>query len=209
MKDLDMANQEPILGGINLQLFADEGEGEGNNEETNTGNEDKGNEKDDKTFKQEDVNNIVARESKKAQEKLLKQLGIEDFENAREGYSKFLEWQEEQKTEQEKQSEQLETLANEKESLINENTSLKAQLSALNQGVNSESVEDVVTLAERLVSDDVTLDEAIKEIIEKYPQFAAREEEEEESYKPNFTTGQHQKDTSKDDAFERKLEKYK
>src|SRR5690625_5061905 len=61
-------------------------------------------------FKQEDVNNIVAKEAKKAQEKLLKQLGIDDFKSAKEGMEKFREWQDAQKTEAEKQAEQLQKL---------------------------------------------------------------------------------------------------
>src|SRR5690606_41968312 len=60
----------------------------------------------EKLFTQEDVNRIAAREAKEAQEKLLKQLGIEDFESAKEGLQKFREWQEAQKTEAEKQAEQ-------------------------------------------------------------------------------------------------------
>src|SRR5690606_3746999 len=39
---------------------------------------------DDKGFTQDDVNAIAAREAKKAQEALLKKLGIEDFDNAKE-----------------------------------------------------------------------------------------------------------------------------
>src|SRR5690625_276890 len=38
-----------------------------------------------KTFTQEDVNNIATKEARKAQEKVFKELGIEDFENAKEG----------------------------------------------------------------------------------------------------------------------------
>src|SRR5690625_6266165 len=71
----------------------------GGNEETTDTTAEK---VEDNTFSQEDVNNIVAREAKKAQEKLLKQLGIEDFDNAKEGFQKFQEWQESQKTEAEK-----------------------------------------------------------------------------------------------------------
>src|SRR5690625_3288977 len=92
----------------------------------------------ERVFKQEDVNNIVAKESKKATEKLLKELGIDDFENAKDGLAKFKEWQESQKTEAEKQQELLENLTSEKESLSKENNSLKAQLSALKQGVIAE-----------------------------------------------------------------------
>ena len=45
-----------------------------------------------KTFTQDDVNSVAAKEAKKAQEKLLKQLGITDFENAKEGMQKFQQW---------------------------------------------------------------------------------------------------------------------
>lgn len=161
----------------------------------------------EKTFKQDDVNNIVAKEAKKAQEKLLKQLGIEDFENAKDGFKKFQEWQESQKTEQQKQQEQLETLTGSNKKLSNENTSLKAQISAMKQGVKGDSVEDVVTLAERLISDDITLDEAIKQVVEKYPHFAGEPEQEEEK-KPSFTTGQHATSGTNNDPFAAKMAKY-
>ena len=48
-------------------------------------------------FTQKDVNNLVAKETKKAVEKLLKELGVEDVKSAKEGLSKFKEIQEAQK----------------------------------------------------------------------------------------------------------------
>src|SRR5690554_8238329 len=82
----------------------------------------------EKLFRQEDVNNIVAREVKKTQEKLLKELGIDDFENAKDGLAKFREWQESQKTEQEKLQESVQKLTQDNETLASENASLKAQI---------------------------------------------------------------------------------
>ena|SRR5690625_2209353 len=162
----------------------------------------------EKVFKQEDVNNIVAKESKKATEKLLKELGIEDFENAKDGLTKFKEWQDSQKTEQEKQAERLKQLEDNYNQATSEKENLQAQLSALKAGVVAESVEDVVVLAKNLVSDEVDMDEAIKQVIEKYPHFAQKEEKEEE--KPNFTTGQHHSEgMKKNDPFMAKLAKYK
>lgn len=152
----------------------------------------------EKLFRQEDVNNIVAREAKKAQEKLLKELGIDDFDNAKEGLQKFREWQESQKTEQEKLQESVQKLTQDNETLASENASLKAQLSALKQGVKADSVEDVIALAERLVNDETTIDDAIKQVIEKYPHFAENVSEEEQEQKPKFTTGQHSKGDSGD-----------
>ena len=196
---------------LNLQFFAEDGEsgdqaptnepGEQENE-TGTATE----KAEEKLFRQEDVNNIVAREVKKTQEKLLKELGIDDFENAKEGLQKFREWQESQKTEQEKQQEKLQELQTDNETLASENANLKAQLAAVKQGVKAESVEDVIALAERLVNDETTIDDAIKQVIEKYPQFSQSEEEQ----KPNFTTGQHQTSgDSSNDPFAIKLAKYK
>lgn len=181
---------------LNLQFFAEDGESGDQTPTEQSGGQEQTNETgtapekaEEKLFRQEDVNNIVAREAKKAQEKLLKELGIDDFENAKDGLAKFREWQESQKTEQEKQQEKLQELQTNNETLANENANLKAQLAAVKQGVKAESVEDVIALAERLVNDETTIDDAIKQVIEKYPQFAQDEEEQ----KPKFTTGQHTK----------------
>src|SRR5690554_5439248 len=136
-----------------------------------------------KLFTQEDVNRIAAREAKEAQEKLLKQLGIEDFESAKEGLQKFREWQEAQKTEAEKQAERLKKLEE-------SNQTLKAQLAALEAGVNPDSVADVVILAKNMMSDDLDMKGAIQKVLEKYPHFKASAKEEQ---KPTFTTGEHKK----------------
>src|SRR5690625_2622199 len=204
---------------VNLQFFSADGGADGGNggdpapkDDYAGGDDDKGTgdpkKPEDKTFKQEDVNNIVAKETKKAQEKLLKQLGIEDFDNAKEGFEKFKEWQESQKTETEKQQEQLQNLTKDKENLTSENANLKAQLSALKQNVKADSVEDVVALAERMVDDETTIDEAIKQVVEKYPHFADSTEEKQQD-KPTFSTGQHQTNgNSSNDPFAAKLAKY-
>lgn len=148
-------------------------------------------------FTQEDVNNIVARETKKVQEKIIKQLGVEDFKTAKEGIEKFREWQESQKTEQERQQEQFNALKQNYESVLAEKEKLVAQVSAMKAGVRADSVEDVVVLANALVNDEVTIDEAIKQVTEKYPHFLAQQQQEEGQQggreKPKFSSGQHQK----------------
>jgi hypothetical protein len=194
---------------FNLQLFAED-----KDEQTTDQAEQPGDEKDtatdkaeEKTFKQEDVNNIVAKESKKATEKLLKELGIEDFENAKDGMAKFKEWQESQKTEQEKQQETLNNLTKDKEILTSENQNLKSQISAMKQGVKADFVEDVVALAERLVNDETTIDEAIKAVVEKYPHFVG---EDEKSDSPQIVNPGNPDGGSNepDDPFAAKLAKY-
>ncbi len=150
----------------------------------------------DKTFTQEDVNNIAAKEARKAKEQFLKELGIEDFENAKEGMKKFQEWQDAQKTDAEKQAEKLTNLEKTHAETQAENETLKAQISAVKAGVKTDSVEDVVTLAKNLVGDNVDMDAAIKQVMEKYPHFAA--EEQTEGQPPKFSTGTHSKKTGED-----------
>src|SRR5690554_1254091 len=83
---------------LNLQFFAEGGENGDQTPANEPGGQEQTNETgtapekaEEKLFRQEDVNNIVAREVKKTQEKLLKELGIDDFENAKEGLQKFRE----------------------------------------------------------------------------------------------------------------------
>src|SRR5690554_4838837 len=146
-----------------------------------------------RVFSQEDVNNLVAREVKKAQEKLLKQLGIEDFNSAKEGLQRFREWQESQKTEAERQAEQLQKLQEQSKSLADENEQLKAKLTAVQAGVRPDSIDDVVVLAKNYLGDGVDLNAAIKKVLEKYPHFAAAQQQQPEDKKPKFTIGDHKK----------------
>src|SRR5699024_8019869 len=160
---------------LNLQFFAEEGidgdqtpnEQSGGQEQTDQKGTDSQQQSEDKTFTQEDVTNLISRETKKQQEKLLKKLGVEDFENAKEGMRKFKEWQESQKTEAEKQAERLQELEESYSNASKENETLKAQISAMKQGVKGESVEDVVILAKNMLSDDVDMETAIKEVIDR------------------------------------------
>jgi hypothetical protein len=204
----EMAYRQPINDEgwlrLNLQHFAEGGEGgnggdggqagagEGAASQGGEGQGQQGQTGSEKTFTQEDVNNIVAKEAKKAQEKLLKQLGIDDFKNAKEGLQKFRDWQESQKTEAEKQAERLQELETKYNTVNEENASLKAQIAAMKAGVHADYVEDVVILAQRLVNDDTTIDDAIAKVVEKYPHFKEAQQQQQEQ-KPSFTTGQHQK----------------
>lgn len=145
---------------------------------------------DDKGFTQDDVNAIAAREAKKAQEALLKKLGIEDFDNAKEGMQKFKEWQDSQKTEAQKQAEAFEKAQEELNGYKGTVSELKAEIAALKNDVNPDSLKDVITLANNLVSEDVTIDDAMKQVIEKYPHFKkAQAEDEGDRKKPKFTNG--------------------
>lgn len=142
-----------------------------------------------RTFSQEEVNGLVAKESKKAQEQIFKSLGFEDIKSAKEGFEKLKAWEDSQKSESEKNAEALNAKEQELAKALSDNKTLSAQLSALKQGVNADSVDDVIALSERLVSDDVSIDDAIQQILTKYPQFGTKQERVEENQKPTFSVG--------------------
>ena len=163
---------------------------------------------DTKTFTQEEVNAFVAKEKRLAQERLLKEAGFEDFENAKEGVAKFKEWQESQKTEAQRQAEELENARKQLEQFNSEKFKLEAQLEALKAGANQDSLEDVILLAKAKVSDDVSIAEAIKQTLEKYPQFGNVVAEKKPA--PSFTNGNHTPpDGGKDDPFAAALARLK
>ena len=177
-----------------IQTQADQPVNAGENTESQT------QEQSVKTFTQEEVTGLVAKESKKAQEKIFKDLGFENFKSAKEGLQQLKEWKDSQKSEAEKQSEALATKEKELELALSDKKNLEAKLSALTLGVNADSVDDVITLSNRLVSDEVSIEDAIGQVLQKYPQFGRTEQVEEK--KPTFSAGGNPTaGTNQEDAF--------
>ncbi|MFP7275765.1 hypothetical protein SFC17_12625 [Bacillus paralicheniformis] len=195
---------------LDLQHFAEEGEGgagatnnadpAANPEGQQQGGQDPQNpsQEGEKLFTQEDVKRIASKEKKQGLENFLKELGFEDFENAKDGVQKYREWQESQKTEAQKQAERLQEYETQSQKLASENESLKAQMAAITAGVQSDAVQDVVTLAKPLVSDEVDMNAAIAKVLEKYPHFKGGASEEDDT--AFYTVGDHKKQT-KTDSF--------
>lgn len=142
-----------------------------------------------KTFTQEEVNGLVAKEAKKAQEKIFKSLGFEDVKSAKDGLKQLKEWQDSQKTEAEKKAEAIADKEKQLEAVILENKQLTAKYAALTLGVRSDAVDDVIALSQSKVTDDVTINDAIAEVLAKYPQFGNVPEETKEEPKPSFSIG--------------------
>lgn len=86
--------------------------------------------------------------------------------------AEFRKWQESQKSEAEKAR-----LAAEERAAAAE-----LKLTAMSKGVSSEALGDVIALAKTKITDKVTTEQVIDEIIKKYPAFT-------ESSKPGITTG--------------------
>lgn len=153
-----------------------------------------------KTFTQEDVNNLVARETKKAQEKVFKEFGFTDIKSAKDGFKQLNQFLETQKTAEQKQAEELETLKAEKAEYETTIFKLQASNAALQLGVLNESVEDVIILAQREVNEDTTIEDAMKKVIDKYPHFAQKEEK---NTKPRINVGGNHAGTKEDDVWQK------
>lgn len=87
-------------------------------------------EKSEEMIPQSQVGGLIAKESKAAVEKLLKELGVEDFKSAKDGLNKLKEIQESQKTEAEK--------------IAEENSLLKTKLSEYESEKKSRQIEDSI-----------------------------------------------------------------
>lgn len=207
MKDLlntfDLFFLNGLLLQLDLQYFADDTNGSDQNDPGDTNgsdqnnpggdanepgqNDDKPGEKQgEKTFSQQDVNNLIARETKAATEKLLKSLGLTDFENAKDGISKFKEWQESQLTETEKQANALKEATSTLETVKGEKESLEMQLAILKNEGNPEFLEDIALLASKYINDETPKEQAVKTVLEKYPQFKKEVQSAAQGEKPSF-----------------------
>lgn len=159
-------------GGVGSEAnLTDGSDGEGNGTESNPTEE--------KTFTQEEVNRMikdrVAREKKG-------QLSKEELKA-------YQDWKESQKTEAQKQSEALtnaEAKAKAEEERAN---TLEAKVTCLSKGVIADSVDDVVILAKALVSEEVTMEQAIDKVIEKYPSFKGEQQKSNEDENKGFKIG--------------------
>lgn len=152
----------------------------------------------EKMLTQREVNDLIARETRKAQEKLLKQLGVKDLKSAKDGLEKFRQMQEEQMSEQERIALRAKELEQEKEQLSTQVSTLNAQLAALKADVNPDSLDDVIVLANALVDENTDVEAAINKVLEKYPHFKKQQPEPqttEEDKKPKFSTGKHKTET--------------
>jgi len=122
----------------------------------------------EKVFKQEDVNNMIAKERASATEKLLKELGVTDAKSAKEGLAKFKEMQDAQRTEAEKLTESLkETQARITESETRA-AMAEAKLAAISSGVPADKADKVVKLA--ATYEGASMAEKIAAVIAEFPE---------------------------------------
>ena len=120
-----------------------------------------------KTFTQEDVNALISRESKKAIEKVLKDLGVENVDNAKDGLAKLKEFQDGQKTDNEKLLSKIGEYETLQETNKTELETANNKLAMLEAGIPI----DKITRYSKLVnsSEGETLADRIASTLEEFP----------------------------------------
>lgn len=100
----------------------------------------------------------------------------------------FRKWQESQKSEAEKQAAAIAKA--DKARLAAEERASAAELkfTAMSKGVSAEAVSDVIALAKTKITDKVTAEQAIEEILKKYPSFAQNTVQDTGAHTPNNKT---------------------
>ena len=132
-----------------------------------------------------ETSQLSAEEQRKMIEaEILKSWGVDNFDKVKETLAKQKELEESQKTEAQKAAERMAELEEQLKGKDDQAFTLQAQLAAFKAGVQEDSFEDVMVLAKAKANDKVTIDEAIKQVVEKYPHFANKAQE--ETPKPKF-----------------------
>lgn len=158
--------------GMSKLMEADTGVNGGADTGNDTPPEDvnKGAQVEEKTFTQADVDKMIkerlAREKKN-------QLSKEELEE-------YKAWKESQKTEEEKRNEALTNAEKARIEAEEKAAALEAKVTALSKGVVATSVDDVVTLAKAMVTEEVTIEQAIDKVLEKYPSFKGEQQQQEQ-----------------------------
>ena len=123
----------------------------------------------EKNFTQEDVNNIVAKETKKAVEKLLKDLGVEDVKSAKEGLSKFKEIQDAQKSDYDKALETIEKLTKENDTYKAEKKS-REDIDSIKSILKEKQIDEkYANTIKKLMTDEINEDSVMATIEEELP----------------------------------------
>lgn len=115
---------------------------------------------------------------------------------SKEELDEYKAWKESQKTEEEKKNEALSNAEKARIAAEEKAAALEAKVAALSKGVISGSVDDVVILAKAMVTDGVTIEQAIDKVLEKYPNFKGEQKQEENKGFKIGAEGQKQKENS-------------
>jgi hypothetical protein len=153
-------------------MEADNGAGSGtdtgNEETTETKPDTKETTQEEKTFTQADVDKLI-------QERVARERKNQLSKDELKAYN---DWKESQKTEEQKKNEALTNAEKARLAAEEKATVLEAKVTCLSKGVITTSVDDVVILAKAMVTDEITIEQAIDKVLEKYPSFKGEQQQE-------------------------------
>lgn len=192
--------EEKMFLPLNLQFFAEGGDGSGGGEEGAEGEEheeddDEGAEKKEGkkkskrvTFEQAELSRMMANEKKQGRLAVLKELGIDtdDVKSNKDAMEKFREWQKSQRTDLENAQEELKEM----QKIKNANNILEAKVEALSLGAKPDCLDDLIALCIVKVDDEHDLQSIMKDMKSKYPMFfgdSERKDEDEEDVEERGT----------------------
>jgi len=147
---------------LSLQLFAED-------PAPVSGNSGSDNPAPAKTFSQEDVNAIVARESKAAVEKLLKEVGIAPEGDYKAAMKAFKQWQDSQKSELEKATGALSAVEKAKAEAEAKVSALERQIAAISKGIPADKADKYIKLAEAYVNEKTDFAAALELALKDFP----------------------------------------
>lgn len=169
---------------IHFQFFAAPdgagGSGEGNsqqnnpnqqNTQNNQNNQQQNTQQQGTQYTQEQINTMMANEKRTARQALLRSLGIElkEGEKYEDAIKRVKGTLDAGKTQAQLDAEAKTKAEGERDEANKKVSALETKVAALSAGVKPESLDDVITLAQAQVFAGKTLENALKELKEKYP----------------------------------------
>ena len=170
-----MKKEETKLLPYDLQFFADDsGDGNGSAGSDENGGSDSGNEgaKDqasqnnpgEKTFTQTQVSAMMAKEKNEGKRSILKSLGFSDEKEAKSAIDAYNAFMNSRKTDEEKNADDVKKANTERDESILRAVAAENKLTCFENGVNKESIDDVLAIASTKVNDNKSLEDVLKEM---------------------------------------------
>ena len=123
----------------------------------------------EKTFTQEELNAIAAREKRQGASSILKNLGFEKEEDAKAFIEKYRQEEDAKKDDLKKATEAVDTEKAAKEAAEKKAELLEKKFKVVAMGVAADKAEDIVVLATSKMVDNKSFDDALAEIKVAYP----------------------------------------
>lgn len=124
-----------------------------------------------KTFTQEDINRIAAKEKAEGRRALLKELGIEDTEDSRNAIKAYLTQQENQKSDLQKANERASKAEKAQADAEANALAIQRKYDALAAGAKADTIDDLMALASTKVNDKTDFKAALEQVKKAYPVF--------------------------------------